>query len=168
MPFAHIQYRWIKSTNYPYEKRRCCFIAVCLVYSLVFAVLGAVFLGLYIDKVNDLNSLTCNSCAYLGATIDCGYQLCCTNTGFSYSYSYCSGIYGEGIFFILFITCFCYAAYELFLMICMLCNGSALQNNQDIIVIDQNQQMIGLNAYQQGVTTGYQTNQGYYRYWLWI
>jgi hypothetical protein len=32
------------------------------------------------------------------------------------------------------------------LMICTLCNGSALQNT-NVIVIDQNPQYVGLNAY---------------------
>jgi hypothetical protein len=163
MPFAHIQYRWIRSSNYPYAKRRCCFIAICLIYSLIFAILGAVFLGLYIHKENELNSLNCSACAYLGANISCGYQLCCNNQGFSFTYSYCAGIYGEGLYFILFIVFFCYAAYELILMVCTLCNGSGLQNNGDVIIIDQNPQIIGLNNYQQGYQSN-QTNQGYYKY----
>lgn len=115
------------------------------------------FLGLYIDNVSYINSLNCSSCAYLGAVTPCGYQLCCNfNAGYEYSYAYCAGVYGTGLYFILFIAFICYAVYELLLMICMLCNGSALRNNQEIIVIDQNQQLINMNGYQQGYQQGYQ------------
>jgi hypothetical protein len=83
MPFAQIHYRWLRGQNYDIGKRRCCFIAVCVTYSLIFAILGAVFLGLYADKIDYLNSLNCTTaCGYLGATISCGPYLCCTSFGF--------------------------------------------------------------------------------------
>lgn len=147
MPFAHVHYRWLRGQNYDYAKRRCCFIAVCLTYSLIFAVLGAIFLGLYVDRVDYFNSLNCPSaCGYLSAPINCGTYLCCDSNGFSFSYEYCTGVYGLGTYFLLFIIFFCYAFYEIVLMICTLCNGSALQNT-NVIVIDQNPQYVGLNAY---------------------
>lgn len=82
MPFAHVHYRWLKTQNYDYSKRRCCYIAVCLAYTLIFAILGAVFLFLYLDKISYLNSLSCDSCAWLSANISCGYHLCCSSQGF--------------------------------------------------------------------------------------
>lgn len=82
MPFAHAHYRWLKTTNYDYSKRRCCYLAVCLTYSIIFAILGAVFLILYLDKVNYLNSLSCDACSWVSANTSCGFQLCCSSQGF--------------------------------------------------------------------------------------
>lgn len=82
MPFAHVHYRWLKTTNYDYSKRRCCYITVCLVYTLIFAILGGVFLHFYLKRVNYLNTLSCDACSWVNANTSCGYQLCCSSQGF--------------------------------------------------------------------------------------
>ena len=43
------------------------------------------------------------------------------------------------------MICFGYAAYELLVMVCLLTQGTALQNNSDVVVISRNQQYMRNN-----------------------
>ena len=112
MPFAHLHYRWLRTTNYDYAKARRCYMMACIIYSVVFAILGSIFLGLYISKKNYLNSFNCmDLCAIYGATISCGYQCCQDIYGYAYSFQYCADDYGQGIYFILMLVFYGYAVY---------------------------------------------------------
>ena len=60
------------------------------------------------------------------------------------------------------MICFGYAAYELLVMVCLLTQGTALQNNSDVVVISRNQQYMRNNYYDPYVNNGYnKTNQNY-------
>jgi hypothetical protein len=107
---------------------------------VLFIIAGVVFLGLYINQENEVSGLICaTGCTQYAAIYQCGYQLCCDIYNFSYTYAYCDGIYTHGIYFIIFIVCFCYAGYEIILMVGTICRGSALQStNADVIIINNN------------------------------
>ena len=62
MPFSHLSYRWLKQQNYTYQKARCCYILTTLIYCCIFAALGTVFIILYFDKVNYLDTFNCTIC----------------------------------------------------------------------------------------------------------
>jgi hypothetical protein len=135
MPFAHVQYRSLRSSPLDYTQRRNRFLCITLTYTLIFLVIACVFLGLYISQNNSLNSYNCSICGYLGAPNSCGYQLCCDNYDFYYSFQYCLGSYAGSIFFIIMLICFIYGGYELLLIVCILCRGTALQPGVNIITI---------------------------------
>ena len=135
MPFAHVQYRSLRSSPLGYTQRRNRFLCITLTYTVIFLVIACVFLGLYISQNNSLNSYNCSICSYLGASTPCGYQLCCDNYNFNYSYQNCLGNYAGSIFFIIMLIFFIYGAYQLFLIVCIFCRGSALQQGVDIITI---------------------------------
>jgi len=126
--------------------------------------LGFIFLGLQVSIWNAIANQNCSVCAYLGAIIDCGYQLCCTpDTQFSYSFAYCDGYYSDGLYTILFIIFFAYAAYEILLLTCTICRGSGLQT--DVIVVSQ-QPLTSINnneypQYAQGYQNQTYQQQGY-------
>lgn len=153
MPFSHLSYRWLKQQNYSYQKARCCYLATTIIYGLIFAGLGTAFIILYFDKLNYLNQFNCSICG--DYSLSCGNQTCCLPGSYlSVSYQYCLGDYGEGIYFILFIVFYGYAAYEFFMLICIMCRGSYFTNyNNNVIVIDNNPQyampLNNYNNYQQ-------------------
>ena len=135
MPFAHIQYRSLRSSPLDYTQRRNRFLCITLTYTVVFLVIACIFLGLYISANNALNSYDCSVCAYLGAPYYCGYQLCCGIYAYEYySYSYCVGSLA-GIYFIIMLICFIYGGYELFLIVCIFCRGSSLQQGANVITM---------------------------------
>jgi len=95
MPFSHLSYRWLKQQNYSYQKARCCYLVTTIVYGLIFAGLGTVFIILYFNKINYLDQFNCSICAADGYTQNCGYQTCCIpDSILSVSYQFCLGDYG--------------------------------------------------------------------------
>jgi hypothetical protein len=77
MPFSHIHYRCLKASSYNAKQRRCCFLVACLIYAVAITIVGLVFVWLYIKDSNYVATLSCSSCASLGATTNCAYQTCC-------------------------------------------------------------------------------------------
>lgn len=66
------------------------------------------------------------------------------------------GLIGGGLYPILTIVFLSYAVYEIVLMICTLCHGSALQYIYDeAIVVEPNQQLVDMAAYPQEYTQDY-------------
>ena len=63
------------------------------------------------------------------------------------------------------MICFGYAAYELLVTVCLLFQGSALQNNSDVVVISRNQQYMHNNYYDPYVNNGYNKNNQNYQTW---
>lgn len=157
MPFAHIQYRSLRSSSLDYTQRRNRFLCITLTYTVVFLVIACIFLGLYISANNTLNSYNCSVCDYLGAPYSCGYQLCCGVYSYEYySYSYCAGS-AAGIYFIIMLICFIYGGYELFLIVCIFCRGAALQQGATVVTMQTNNQqyMMGNNQSDPYANYGY-------------
>lgn len=150
MPFAHVQYRLLHSSPLDYTQRRNRFLCITITYAVVFLAVGVVFLGLYISEQNKLNGYNCSVCSYLGTPYSCGYQLCCGldyDYAYSNTYAYCTDDFTQSIYFIIMLVGFIYGAYELFLLICICCRGSALQSNVDVVMIESNNQQYMANNY---------------------
>lgn len=151
MPFARVQYNYLRNQGLTYTALRNRFLCITITYTLVFLALGGVFCGLWIMKTNELDQYNCSVCASYGTPFSCGYQLCCDQNGFfSNSIGYCVGNFTQVIFFILMIVCFCYGGYELFLVVCHLCYSPLFR--ADAVVV---------TGPQVGLTTTYNSPYGY-------
>ena len=151
MPFARIQYNYLRNQGLTYQALRNRFLCYTITYTCVFLILGGVFCGLYIVQTNDFDDYNCSVCAQYGTPFNCGYQLCCDGNGFfSNSIGYCVGNFLQLLYFILMIFFFAYAVYEIFLIICHLCY-SPLFWSGNTMVVNQNV----------GLTTAYNSPYGY-------
>jgi hypothetical protein len=147
MPFAQIQYRQLRNSPLGWQQRRNRFLCISITYTVVFLIIGAVFLGLFLNEQSQLNNYNCSICAYYGTPYSCGFQQCCDsidgyNSYFYNSYQFCLGDYGMTIFFIIMIVCFVYVLYEVFLIVCIMCTASAFSPRSDVVVV--NGQTMGL------------------------
>jgi len=154
MPFSQVTYVYVNKRNYDRNRFRLCFISICLTWALCFAIAGFVFLGLNISQNKYLDTLDCSICSSLGTPTSCGYQLCCGPFEGANTFLDCLGDYSLFTYQYLYIACFSYMGYEIFLMMCLLMrNRRRYGNNADVIVINNNMsntQPLNTNgAYQQ-------------------
>ena len=54
--FFYGLYRWIDGRNYDYERMRCCFILIGLIYAAVFIAAGVAFVILYGQQTSNYDN----------------------------------------------------------------------------------------------------------------
>lgn len=151
MPFAQIQYRMLRDSPLLWEERRRRFLCRSISYILMFLIIGTGFLALFLIEKNRLDSYDCSICNTYGTPYSCGYQQCCASpdgtTDYDFnSYQYCLGNFWEGIAAIVTVVCYGYVIYESFMVCCILCTKPAFRNGQDVVVMGNNGQMMGING----------------------